>query len=309
MLTSRLRELEAAIGENTPSLIGCLNAEISTDELRTLEVQVLPYLFPVALRELYRWHNGSSRPLELVPGFEFMPLEEALDEYRLQFEIDGGTEGWNPLWFPIMSCDGDSYCALLSRTRKTDSDVFLLSSEDTELTLAFSDIRSMLDVATEGFKSGIYRFADGYIEAEDEEFGSLADQYSGIKSQPNVDGVTSFSRHFTQKWPNEWKDAIGRTEEDYRLEGPDCTIREYINSPRTARLHLKIVGLVGMTDEAFIDVEDSSGSMTLCCPRDARGARELQIDRSYEMEVKPAVEREKYGEQFAGIVNRMILRV
>jgi cell wall assembly regulator SMI1 len=307
VLRQELQNLQAAIVVKAPHLVDRFNSGIKEKDLRQLEVQLLPYFLPESLRSIYRWHEGADEPLELIPGYVFLTFQEAVEEYRMQFELDGGAEGWNPLWFPFMSLQGDNYCVLLSTERRPDSSVYLMYNQDTEFRMMFRDVGALIETAKFGFESGAYRINDDYLEIEEDDFEQLRSKLGDRAPLVHVDGVTSHSRHFTQNWPREWRKAIGRNEDDYKLQGADCTVPEYLQNPRKARLRLRIRGLVGTSDAAMIDVEDNESEMTIYCPRTARGARELQIGRTYEMEIEPGQPTETKNGECSGTVQRMIL--
>ena len=75
---------------------------------------------------LFAWHDGfdierwrgDAVNLELLPGFEFRPLSDALDQFELSRSIAGDLSAkwgglkedqvWAATWFPVVSLDGRS---------------------------------------------------------------------------------------------------------------------------------------------------------------------------------------------------------
>ena len=79
-------------------------------------------------------HNCSAVKSQIHHNFEISSDCQAIEEYRLQLEIAGGTEGYNPLWFPV----------------------YLSFNEDTEIRMMFSDFRALLAVLIQCFETGAY---------------------------------------------------------------------------------------------------------------------------------------------------------
>lgn len=307
MLNPRLLEkLEEAIAICSPTLAGCLNKGISVADLKQQESQLLPYFLPEECQELYRWRDGAAHPLELIPGFAFLSLAQAIEEYRLQFQLDGGSEGWNPLWFPIFSFQGDNYCVLLSKERRVQSEIYLSHNQDTEIWLMHPDLNTLLDVSAECFSAGAYYLDDGFIDMHEEHVDEIFARF-GSSAFKGSDASTSYSKAFTKKWPQEWKDAIGRIENDYKLKGADNTVSAYLQKPKRSRFHACIIGLIGTAEEMRLTIEDATAVMTVYCPRTVIGARETQITRRYEMEIAPFVATTEVAEGCDGIVKHMIL--
>ena len=122
-------------------------------------------------RKLYEWHDGAKEPLELIPGYTFLSLAQAIEEYRLQLEIAGGTEGYNPLWFPV----------------------YLSFNEDTEIRMMFSDFRALLAVLIQCFETGAYRIDEDFLIEDENRVERIRAEFGDAAPTTHVDGTNSFS--------------------------------------------------------------------------------------------------------------------
>ncbi len=303
-----LSKLEEAIKARFPDLQPHFHSGISEAEFMRLEGQLSPYRLPRECRDLYEWHNGAREPLELIPGYSFLSLAEAIDEYRMQLKIFGGTEGFNPLWFPLFSFQGDIYAVVLSSEGTNRSPVYLSFNQDTEIRLMYSDFDTLLAVSTRCFESNAYFLDDGYLAEDEEKVERIKSEFGEAAPVEHVDGESSFSKFFTQSWPESWKSAIGRTDEDYVAKGADNTVAEYKSDPKRSRLHVAITGVLGTSSHTILDIRDETGQMSVLCLNTAVGAREIQISRHYEMEVEPSREELSPHESCEGVVRHVLLR-
>ena len=306
--TALLSNLEASITSNFPEIAKHFNSGISAAELERLESTLNPYRLPQDCRKLYEWHDGAQEPLELIPGYAFLSLSQAIESYRLQLEIWRGTEGYNPLWFPIFEFQGDIYCVVLSRETSETSPVYLSFNQDTEIRMMFADFRTLLAVSTRCFEAGAYKLDDDFLIEDEDHVERIRAEFGNAAPTTHVDGTNSLSKFFTQSWPEHWKSAIGRTEDDYVLKGADNTVASYKSHPKPSRLHVEIIGLMGPSECSFLEIEDETGDMTVLCPDTAVGSRETQIGRHYEIEVEPVKQQPPFGDSCEAVIRRLILR-
>lgn len=285
-ISHALSTLERSVA-NLGALERAWRPGISPAQIESLESQLHPYLLPAEVVDLYAWHDGAGEPLALIPGYRYLSLSEAIQQYRFQFELCGGTEGWNPVWFPLFSLQGDLYCVILSTQRQRTSPVYLSFNQDTEIYLTFPNLAALVCASAECFARGIYSIGDGYLENDKEAEKEVASRFGSPFPERITDGVTSFSKFSTLKWPESWRVAIGRRDEDYFVQGADETVTGFLKAPRPVRIQAQIVELLGSSDGTVLGVHDSSGSMTVYCPRSAIGAREIQIGRGYEFSIGP----------------------
>lgn len=284
---TKLLLLEQAIDSNIPECKGLFKPGISEEKLTSLEAEIHLFRFSEDVRMLYRWHDGAEEPLQIIPGYSFLTLEEAITEYKAQLELDGGSEGYNPLWFPLFSYQGDNYCVILSKDEQLETKMYFNAIEDTEIRIEYSNLETMIDIATHCFNSYAYIFDEEYLEKDPKIFNQILEDSGEKERTKQLDTLGDFSKYFTTNWPTEWRDAIGRTDEDYQLVGPDNTVSDYLSKPSQSRVHVQIVGLEGTTDYILMTIKDVSGQITAYCRRTTVGAREVQIGRSYEMEIAP----------------------
>jgi cell wall assembly regulator SMI1 len=111
-LDSALEHLLAVLGQRKVPSIHHLQPGLTTEEIDSL-AEGLPFQFPDDLRSLYRWRNGSepaNRPNQLFPGGGFLPLNDAVVNYRGFLEAARGavsgtstnlSEIYDPRWFPV----------------------------------------------------------------------------------------------------------------------------------------------------------------------------------------------------------------
>ncbi|MFN0171796.1 MAG: hypothetical protein ACKV22_35740 [Bryobacteraceae bacterium] len=100
--TSVTHDLEAIrqwIRERLPKAPSELRPGLTVEEI-TARVLWLPFVLPEEVYELYRWADGSAgpRPITIVPGYAFLPLEEAVELCQLNRELHWRNKRWMPLF-------------------------------------------------------------------------------------------------------------------------------------------------------------------------------------------------------------------
>ncbi len=285
--TEILKELQLSVAGAFPSLQDEFRPGLELEELEQLERELAPYKLPESLRALFLWHNGADSPLAIFPPYEFLSLAEAIWEYRLQREIDPGSEGWNPLWFPLFSFDGDYCIVILSEEPKQTSEVYESIRGDTELILKYPSVESILKTAVECFSSGVYSYEDEYLYYDEDLLKQVRAKLVNLNDSGSYESIAFYSKSFTQNWPQAWRDGIGRTPEDYICKGASSSIAEYLAAPSPVTIQGRIVELMGTSSETIFEVQDTSGKMTVLCPRSTTGSREIQCSRTYEFSIRP----------------------
>lgn len=274
-----------------------LRPGLGIEQLREAEVRLLPYYLPNELRHLYMWHDGADEPITLMPGFRFLSFDKALELYRLRLKLDGGTEGWNPLWFPVLEAQGDVYCVTLSPIRHDRSSVYFSCNQDTDLFVVFPDLETFISYSTNCYHTGAF-FLDGdFVEVNEDQAQEIARHHGSPFPEELVDGVTVFSKFSTAEWPTEWQNAVGRgASEVIGLAPPHQNLRAFRASRDHAVISAKVVAMIGSESGIVIKVCDESGHMTVWCPKSAFGYRELQIGNFFEFIVKPISREESIPE-------------
>ncbi|HEX5130423.1 MAG TPA: SMI1/KNR4 family protein [Usitatibacter sp.] len=304
-----LVELEAAIGK--VGLAHCLHPSLDDEGIDALEAKLAPYRLPAEVRALYRWHDGADEPLVMQPPYGFLPFAEAIAAYDFTRGIMEGSEGWNPLWFPVFSFQGDHHCVVLGADPGAPSPVFVVHNADTEIRQIFPDVASLLRTVATAYANGVSWLTDDYVEYDDGMFQDIALRNGHTRYQDAVEGETSFSIFQTARWPAAWKAAIGRVDSDYVTVGADATVADGGREGQVRILHATVVWLAGSSEEAVLEIEDASGSMLVHCPSTAVGQRELQIGNAYEWRVRysKAIESRlaaDHGRRCFAVVEHMI---
>lgn len=127
---------------------------------------------PIELKELYMWRNGTANQkgftlgdIAFMPGFFFLPIEEAVDNYN-SFKKD---KEWNESWFPFMANGGGDFfvvnCKDDNMARGASVIGFMLNEEGHEV--EYLSVTSMINTIYECYERGIYFLdKDGYIEVD-----------------------------------------------------------------------------------------------------------------------------------------------
>ena len=108
LLTTSLNEIEAWHAKNDTGVAGILRAgrsEASIEEAFTgSDCQPTD-----ELKSLWSWHDGGVSATPFVWYHDFLPLEDALSEYRW-LHINPLVR-WDPHYIPILSFEGEWYAA------------------------------------------------------------------------------------------------------------------------------------------------------------------------------------------------------
>lgn len=288
-----LQELTNWMANHYPSWTAALHPGITDQEIDRLAESLLPYRLPKEVYTLYQWRNGQSIEADFLPGYTFLPLEEAVNEYRLLMEYN--KHGWNSLWFPLLTFEGDYYVVLCDNEQQESSLVMLSYSEDPYIYVADSSLEAMVRTILEAYQVGAYYQADSYWQVNDSEVATIRSKYSpnfrlffGEEGGQAVEGVHFYSQLVTRNWPLKWKEAIGRSEEDYVLVGSSMSIAEFVQRSedellKSVTLQGQVVELRGSSEETSITLSDGTGKVTIQCASTL--ARELIIWNFFEIEV------------------------
>lgn len=290
-LPETLRSVSRAVAQLAPHLVTLFRPGIPHATLADLESGLLPFRLPESVRALYAWHDGAEAPLELMPPYAFMSFSEAIAQYRFLQSLEPGSEGWNPIWFPVFQFSRTNHCVLLSHDSCEDSPVLQIDVDDTEIYLTYPSVPAFLEAVAECFATGAIALEEDYLIAIDELAGPIQAKHGNLLALRRLDGVRSYSKFFTQTWPESWRHAIGRTAGDYECKGATATVASFLSTPDPARVHATIDGLAGGSGESLLRIRDATGSMIVHCPHTAVGSREVQLDRHYEFTLQPCQRR------------------
>jgi hypothetical protein len=132
---------------------------------------------PEDLISMYGRHDGVDLPEgrtlgdgHVVPGYYWMPIEEAAQHYR-------GLADWPRGWFPIFTDGGGGYLAVVC---DPGSDAYgavvehLPGEDDHEV--VFDSVSMMLATAIRCFEAGAYRLKGGFLDEDYDAAEAIADQ-------------------------------------------------------------------------------------------------------------------------------------
>lgn len=129
---------------------------------------------------LYKWKNGahpdSTLPLGeflFIPGYFFLPLSKACEQYQLMADFDD----WQKTWLPILSNgNGDFFAADLTASFTSPTPIIDYLLPDPDTPIAFQSIANMIRVFIMCFEQNAF-FVDsktGYLDADDDAWGTIA---------------------------------------------------------------------------------------------------------------------------------------
>ena len=130
------------------------------------EIQAsLPFVFPDAAVEMYKWRNGTE-PVEgstLFPGWGFDTIAESVERYKILATPNDGI--WNDHWFPLFSSSDISSIGIVCDDQPSaDGEIvtyeYMLGDE-----VEFESLEAMLKTVLKAFDTGVYYLDDqGLLE-------------------------------------------------------------------------------------------------------------------------------------------------
>lgn len=281
------------------------NPSLDRDSQKQLCQVLSPLSVPAALNSLYEWHNGATEPAELVPGFQFLTLEEAIAEYQ-DLLSDTQKSLWNPLWFPIFKMETDYFFVELHRETQHESPVYASGQEENDIYLYYPSISDMLSCICRCLKKSAYIFSeDGYQVLDDREHLLRRELLPKTYPAVNIEGKTRFSKLSNDLWPAHWK-PHKKTKKKPSINISTMSIAHFLQQSQQGSINKvylkgKTTKMMGTMGEAIFDLIDDSGSLTIACPNTAEGARELQVNKVYRVQVMTNERNESsYLEQVRG---------
>ncbi|MBD2101360.1 SMI1/KNR4 family protein [Leptolyngbya sp. FACHB-261] len=291
-LAQALDKLTVWMQAHNPAWVAALLPGISDEQIDEIAQPLLPYRLPEAAYTLYRWHNGQDWSEEFLPSYNFLPLEQAVEEYQQMLEFE--REGWNPLWFPLLSFEADQLVVVCS-AQQASLPVLFSPSEDPEIYLWHNSLEAMIHTVLGCYREGAYLKADNYWQQTELE-EAIRRRYSPdaysfkdeLRSQM-VEGRNFHSKFATHRWPSEWQQAIGRSEASYQPVGASITIAEFQAQAEpvasgTVVLQGKVVELMGSSDFSLVTFADHTGQLSVKCY--LPWCRELRIRDCFEIEIQ-----------------------
>lgn len=159
-------------------LLQSLQPGVSAEHVRSLLGEASLPSTP-ELEVLYAWHNGVAESdtgpigeISLWPGFYFMPIEEAVLNYKT-FISD---PRWKTGWLPVFA-DGGGDFYIVDLSEPGDSPVRDFRIDFGECIIEFNSLSDMMKTIEQAFERGVfYRESktEEYLEMDDNAFDKIA---------------------------------------------------------------------------------------------------------------------------------------
>lgn len=111
-LSVALAQLDDWLEKNSPIVAAKARPPLTRQQIEQVAKE-LHLNFSEDFYRLYQWHNGYDDGAQLIYYYNFMPLEEAVKDYRLMMELNNEfpvyEEIWRHAWFPILGFMGEFY--------------------------------------------------------------------------------------------------------------------------------------------------------------------------------------------------------
>ena len=155
-----LQTLEAELKQDNPEIGAALLPGITLRELEIAEAALGTPLH-AEMRQLYQWHNGLARGAELFPGYEFYPLQDAIElnqDLVAQYKKSGAwlfmahEAGWLSL-FPDAAGDGYYY----DPGRDYETGGVFFNFRESSSYIFFPSVRNLLQAIVDCYRQGVYR--------------------------------------------------------------------------------------------------------------------------------------------------------
>lgn len=283
-----LEQLDLHLRRTFRDEIKCFSPGISREQQKLLTETLQPLYLPATLTSLYEWHNGAQDPAELIPGYTFLSLEAAIEEYQ---SLMGDTKKslWNKLWFPIFKMETDYFFIELSSEAQHESPVYVSSNEENDIYLYYPSISDMLNCVCRCLKKSAYTYGENsYQVFDDREHSIRRELLPNTYPSINIEGKTRFSKLSNDQWPSRWLDRKPSKTKKSAAKSV-MSIANFLQDAQasTGKVYLKgtTTRMMGTMGEAIFDLIDDSGSITISCPNTANGARDLQVNKTYRVQV------------------------
>lgn len=156
-----LHSLSKLLKDIKHPVIGYLMKPLSSKSIlkKFAEINLLP---TEELVELYVWHNGSNVYKNakigdicfVPPGMYFLNLDDAISHYTQLITLPT----WNKTWFPVFTNGGGDYLGvILDGKNLRFSPVIDYMRDETEQSISYSSLTSMISLIIKAFKNKIIR--------------------------------------------------------------------------------------------------------------------------------------------------------
>jgi len=153
----------------TPAL---LQPGLSTVDTRAWEAR-LPFLLPLELEQLYRWHDGTRvdegvqlDSVYFFPGFYLLSLEEAVETFMERRDAPQWQEGW----FPVFADGGgDFYLASCTNEKKETAEIIGFIHGEPQQPVEYESLTAMIKTIDACYAEGAFFIAeDNTLEIDDD---------------------------------------------------------------------------------------------------------------------------------------------
>jgi ankyrin repeat protein len=170
-ITAVLNRLEQSLKIQRPAYHALLNPGVDPSELDRVE-GALGFQLPTEFRQLYLWHNGSSKWKCFQDNQNFMSIQQVLAAHGLLTEMIGAdfTEPnwWSRRWVPFLeSAGGNHLCMDMAGSfgRKARQIVEFVHDASDRPILA-PDLGTWLDAFVSAIEAGEWKEKEGMYEGE-----------------------------------------------------------------------------------------------------------------------------------------------
>jgi hypothetical protein len=128
------------------------NAGLSTADVKRLGER-LPFPLPSEVVAVFKWKNGCSGTLSLIPEFQFMSLAGVV------IWVEGNARLFPNGWLPMFTNGGGDFL-YLDATSKAKHVLLWLASEQKPGVLAFDSVLTLFQPIAEAYRENLFRVRD-----------------------------------------------------------------------------------------------------------------------------------------------------
>jgi hypothetical protein len=173
-LTDSLNRIAAWLGDNHLPAARSLRPGLDAVAIKR-RLRFVPGYVPQELYTLYQWHDGQDTSFdELIPGFRFAPLDDALRERSqlLTAPLAFGppaflTPFWDRRWLPVLSFQDRHWVAVVGTRRAETATFFEVFLEEPEPVRIQASLAAFMAETVACFESGAFFIDDEGQLAED----------------------------------------------------------------------------------------------------------------------------------------------
>jgi cell wall assembly regulator SMI1 len=172
-LTETLERILVWMKKNNPVVAAALKPGLTKSEIAD-KVSSLPFQLPEEVIALYQWRNGVREdcPGSFIWYHNFLSLDRAIHEYEGMNGLN--LSGWHKNWFPLFDFEGEYYFVPCSKKKHSALPIGYYFLEETEATVCYTNLTTMMQTALECFETGA-------VFVEDKEKGILRENIRDVK--------------------------------------------------------------------------------------------------------------------------------